>query len=172
MPAVQIAVCGPRECTEAEAENARIAGALLAEAGVTVLCGGGDGVMAAVAAGASAAGGLVIGIRPDDDPATACAGLSAVIRTNMGEARNAILVSSADAVIVIGGSWGTLSEFALAHRRGTVPVITLGGWQVSDSTGAPVPDPSIIAHTPAQAVQHALSRIAATESQAHQDNSR
>ncbi|MFF3566458.1 TIGR00725 family protein [Nocardia jiangxiensis] len=171
MSPIQVAVCGPRECSEAEAEHARVVGALLAEAGVTVLCGGGAGVMAAVAAGASAAGGLVIGIRPDDDPATACAGLSAVIRTNMGEARNAVLVSSADAVIVIGGSWGTLSEFALAHRRGTVPVITLGGWQVLDSTGAPVPNPSITAHTPAEAVGYALSQITA-ESEAPQGDSR
>lgn len=156
-PAIQVAVCGPRQCSDAEADSARTVGRLLAEAGVTVLCGGGEGVMAAVAAGASAAGGLVIGIRPDDDPSTACAGLSAVIRTNMGEARNAILISSADAVIVIGGSWGTLSEFALAHRRGTVPVITLGGWQVVDSAGTPVPNPTITASTPARAVEHALA---------------
>ncbi|WP_067892808.1 TIGR00725 family protein [Nocardia vaccinii] len=158
MPAAQIAVCGPRQCTDAEAENALVVGRLLAEAGAIVLCGGGDGVMAAVAAGASEAGGLVIGIRPDDDLATACPGLSAVIRTNMGEARNAILVASADAVIVIGGSWGTLSEFALAHHRGT-PVVTLGGWQVLDSGGTAVPDSSFRAHSPAQAVEYVLSGI-------------
>lgn len=156
MPAVQVAVCGPRQCTEADAENALAVGRFLAEAGAIVLCGGGAGVMAAVAAGASEAGGLVIGIRPDDDPATVCAGLSAVIRTNMGEARNAVLVASADAVIVIGGSWGTLSEFALAHHRGT-PVVTLGGWQLLDSSGTPVPDPSLRARSAAQAVEYVLS---------------
>lgn len=158
MPAIQVAVCGPRQCTAAEAENALVVGGLLAEAGATVLCGGGTGVMAAVAAGAGEAGGLVIGIRPDDDPGAVCAGVSAVIRTNMGEARNAVIVSSADAVIVIGGSWGTLSEFALAHRRGA-RVVTLGGWQLLDSTGNPVPDPSFRAHSPAQAVEYALSGI-------------
>jgi len=68
-----------------------------------------------------------------------------VIATNLGEARNAVLVSSADAVIVVGGSWGTLSELALAMRRardrpaGSLPVVSLGGWHVLDANGAPVP---------------------------------
>ncbi|WP_024801861.1 LOG family protein [Nocardia sp. BMG51109] len=147
VPPPQIAVCGPRDCTDADAGRAAEAGRLLAEAGATVLCGGGTGVMAAVAEGASRAGGLVIGIRPDTDRSTACAGLSAVLYTGMGEARNAILVSSADAVIVIGGSWGTLSELALARRRG-IPVVSLGGWQILDEDGNPlaatiaVPDPA------------------------------
>lgn len=63
---IQIAVCGPRDCTEAEAAAARRVGELLAEQQVVVICGGGTGVMAAVAAGARARGGLVIGIRPND----------------------------------------------------------------------------------------------------------
>ncbi|PXX53951.1 hypothetical protein DFR70_12672 [Nocardia tenerifensis] len=152
MPATQVAVCGPRNCTETDATNAREVGRLLAEAGITVLCGGGTGVMAAVAEGASAAGGLVIGIRPDSDRERVCHGLSAVLYTNMGEARNAIIIWSADAVIVIGGSWGTLSELALANRRGGVPVISLGGWQIQDAAGNPVtaaieaPDPKSAVH--------------------------
>lgn len=139
VPAIQVAVCGPRNCTDTDATNAEEVGRLLAEAGATVLCGGGAGVMAAVAEGASAAGGLVIGVRPDADRDQTCDGLSAVLYTNMGEARNAILVWSADAVIIIGGSWGTLSELALANRRGGVPVISLGGWTIHDATGASLP---------------------------------
>ncbi|WP_245551306.1 SLOG cluster 4 domain-containing protein [Nocardia paucivorans] len=139
MPAIQVAVCGPRDCTDADATNAEEVGRLLAEAGATVLCGGGSGVMAAVAKGASAAGGLVIGVRPDTDRGRVCDGLSAVLYTDMGEARNAILVWSADAVIIVGGSWGTLSELALANRRGGVPVVSLGGWSIHDATGAPLP---------------------------------
>lgn len=57
----------------------------------------------------------------------------------MGEARNAAIVWSADAVIVIGGSWGTLSEVALAKRRGGIRVVSLGGWQVIDASGDSVP---------------------------------
>ncbi|WP_324189728.1 SLOG cluster 4 domain-containing protein [Nocardia cyriacigeorgica] len=158
MPAIQVAVCGPRECGEADAANARAVGRLLAEAGATVLCGGGGGVMAAVAEGASEAGGLVIGVRPDTDRDSVCAGLSAVLYTNMGEARNAILVWSADAVIVIGGSWGTLSELALANRRGGVRVVMLGGWQILDADGELV-DAGIAATSPESAVAAALGRM-------------
>ncbi|MQY30076.1 hypothetical protein NRB56_56740 [Nocardia sp. RB56] len=158
-PAPQIAVCGPRDCTEPEAAAAREAGRLLARAGAVTLCGGGSGVTAAVAEGASGAGGFVVGIRPDTDRAAVCAGLSAVVYTNMGEARNAILVASADAVIVIGGSWGTLSELALARHR-DLPVITLGGWSIVDADGAPVAT-AHAARTAAEAVEFALAASAA-----------
>ncbi|MBB5914266.1 hypothetical protein BJY24_003133 [Nocardia transvalensis] len=154
MPPIQVAVCGPRECTAAAAAHATEVGRLLAEAGATVLCGGGAGVMAAVAEGASRAGGLVIGVRPDTDRSTACAGLSAVLYTGMGEARNAILVSSADAVIVVGGSWGTLSELALAHRRGGIPVVSLHGWRILDTDGSSIE--LTTAADPAEAVALAL----------------
>ncbi|MFD0360153.1 LOG family protein [Nocardia sp. GCM10030253] len=155
---IQVAVCGPRHCTDTDAANAREIGRLLAEAGVTVLCGGGTGVMAAVAEGATGAGGLVIGVRPDADRSLVCDGLSAVLYTNMGEARNAILVWSADAVIVVGGSWGTLSELALAHRRGGIPVVTLGGWQLLDATGKPI-DAALVADDPHHAVELALPTV-------------
>jgi uncharacterized protein (TIGR00725 family) len=152
---VQVAVCGPRSCTEDEKQSAHEIGRLLAQAGATVLNGGGSGVMAAVSAGARSADGLVIGIRPggreDANP-----DLSAVVATHMGEARNAILVSSADAVIVVGGSWGTLSELALARRRG-LPVVSLGGWRVLDADGNPLPDGPVAAGTPHEAVELALS---------------
>ncbi|GEM35717.1 hypothetical protein NN4_02360 [Nocardia ninae NBRC 108245] len=128
---------------------------MLAEAGVTVLCGGGGGVMAAVAEGASGEGGLVIGVRPDTEREAVCAGLSAVLFTGMGEARNAILVASADAVIIVGGSWGTLSELALARHRGGIPVVSLGGWQLLDGDGNPL-DASISVNDPADAVARVL----------------
>ncbi|HSV65930.1 MAG TPA: LOG family protein [Mycobacteriales bacterium] len=134
----QVAICGPRDCTEEDAANAYRIGELLAEQGAVVICGGGRGVMAAVAAGVRAKDGMVIGVRPNDSREGASPDLSAVIVTNMGEARNAIIIWSADAVIVVGGSWGTLSELALARRRGGVPVISLGGWQVLDRDGKPV----------------------------------
>jgi uncharacterized protein (TIGR00725 family) len=139
----QVAVCGPAECTDAESAAARRIGRLLAERGAVVLCGGGTGVMAAVAAGARSAGGVVVGIRPDgpdgEGAASAASGdLTAVVLTGMGQARNAVIVQSADAVIVVGGSWGTLSEVALAKRRGGVRVVSLGGWRVVDAGGVEV----------------------------------
>ncbi|KWX03861.1 dethiobiotin synthetase [Carbonactinospora thermoautotrophica] len=136
---IQVAVCGPRECTEEDRKNAEEVGRLLARRGAVVICGGYTGVMAAVAAGARAAGGTVVGIlsRPDRDGCSP--DLTIVLPTGLGEARNALIVQAADAVIAIGGSWGTLSEIALAMRRGEVPVITLGGWQLLDRHGRPVP---------------------------------
>jgi uncharacterized protein (TIGR00725 family) len=153
---VQVAVCGPRTCTEQDKEHAHEVGRLLARAGATVLNGGGNGVMAAVSAGARSAGGLVVGVRPGATKDGANPDLSVVLATNIGEARNAILVWSADAVIVVGGSWGTLSELALARRRGA-PVISLGGWQILDADGNPLPDAPPTAATPQEAVAFALS---------------
>jgi uncharacterized protein (TIGR00725 family) len=159
----QVAVCGPAACSEDEARHAFAVGRLLAERGAIVLCGGGAGVMAAAAAGARSADGLVVGIRPGTDPGEAAPDLSVVVATDLGEARNAVIVASADAVIAVGGSWGTLSEVALAMRRardlpdGGLPVVGLGGWRVLDADGVPVPG-VLTAHTPAEAVALALGR--------------
>ena len=155
--AYQVAVCGPRNCSDAEAAHAFRVGELLADAGAVVLCGGGGGVMAAVAAGVRAGNGLVVGIRPGGSRDGASPDLSVAVLTNMGQARNAVIVSSADAVIAIGGSWGTLSEVALAMRRGALPVISLGGWQVIDAAGKPVPGMTAV-DTPEEAVRAALAR--------------
>lgn len=86
-------------------------------------------------------GGLVVGVLSGSERAEAHPDLTVAIATGLGQARNAVLVGSADAVIVIGGSWGTLSEIAHAMRRGTVPVIGLGGWRLSDAAGRPVHGP-------------------------------
>ncbi|GAA3441841.1 TIGR00725 family protein [Planomonospora venezuelensis] len=136
--AIQVAVCGPRDCTSEDESNAREVGRLLAERGAVVICGGYTGVMAAVAAGARSAGGTVVGILSRADRENANPDLSIVIPTGVGEARNNIIVNSGDAVIVIGGSWGTLSELALAMRRGRTPVVQLGGWRLLDEEGHPL----------------------------------
>jgi uncharacterized protein (TIGR00725 family) len=155
MVAFQVAVCGPRFCTPDDEENAKRVGELLAEAGAVVICGGGVGVMAAVTVGARSRGGVVIGIRPNGSREGATPDLTATIVTNLGEARNAVIVWSADAVISIGGSWGTLSEVALAMRRGETPVVALGGWKVVTMDGSPVPGIQYAAN-PDDAVSRAL----------------
>jgi uncharacterized protein (TIGR00725 family) len=106
-------------------ETATTAGRLLAERGWLVLTGGLGGVMAAAAAGVDAAGGTAVAILPGVDRADASPGHAVALPTGMGEMRNALLVRAADAVLAIGGSWGTLSEVALAARTG-VPVVTIG----------------------------------------------
>ncbi|MGH3771350.1 MAG: TIGR00725 family protein [Pseudonocardiaceae bacterium] len=160
----QVAVCGPgRDYTEEDRANAYRVGQLLAERGAVVLCGGGIGVMAAVASGVRSRDGVVVGIRPNDTREGASLDLSVTLVTNMGQARNAIIVWSADAVIVVGGSWGTLSEVALAKRRGGVPVISLGGWRLLDKDGRSVPG---IEHVemPEEAVEEACVNQSGTRS--------
>jgi uncharacterized protein (TIGR00725 family) len=106
-------------------------GRLLAERGVVVLCGGGTGVMGAVADGAASAGGTSIGLLPGSDRSEAHPSLSFALPTGLGELRNGLLVRAADAVVAVGGSWGTLSEIALAMRT-DVPVVSLLGWDLPD----------------------------------------
>jgi uncharacterized protein (TIGR00725 family) len=91
--------------------------------------------MAAAVDGAAAAGGVSVALQPGSDRRPS--GATVVLPTGLGEMRNALLVRCADAVIAVGGSWGTLSEIALARRTGT-PVVVLGGWLVEDRDGAPV----------------------------------
>lgn len=110
-------MCGPRHCAEAGQINPYRVGQLLAQHGVTVLCGDGMGIMAAVAASVRSNNGMVIGIRLNDSREGASSDLSVMIVTHMSEARTALIAWSADAVIAIGGSWVTLSEIALANRR-------------------------------------------------------
>jgi uncharacterized protein (TIGR00725 family) len=133
-----VAVVGPGEdAGPDECAVAREVGRLLAERGAVVLTGGLGGVMAAAVEGASAAGGLTVGLLPGADRAAGNAS-SVLIPTGLGELRNGLLVRSADAVIAVGGSWGTLSEIALARRAG-VPVVCVGGWTVLDASGVRVP---------------------------------
>jgi uncharacterized protein (TIGR00725 family) len=126
----QIAVIGGGGDDAREAELAEEVGRLLAEAGAVVVCGGLGGVMEAVARGAAQAGGDVIGIVPSDDPGDANPHCTHVVATATGVARNIAVVSSADAVIAIGGKWGTLTEIAHARRIGR-PVIALDSWSVT-----------------------------------------
>jgi uncharacterized protein (TIGR00725 family) len=130
-----VAVVGPSETATAEqCEVAQEVGRLLASRGCVVVNGGLGGVMAAAAAGVAEAGGVSIGLLPGIDRSGAAPDLTVAIPTGLGEMRNALIVRSADAVIAVGGSWGTLSEVALAGRTGKA-VVVVGGWHVSDEAG-------------------------------------
>jgi uncharacterized protein (TIGR00725 family) len=101
----------------------------LARSGATVVCGGLGGVMAAACRGAAAAGGVTVGILPGSDRGSANEWVSVAIPTGLGEMRNALVVRCADAVIAVGGAYGTLSEIALALKTG-VPVVGIGTWPI------------------------------------------
>jgi uncharacterized protein (TIGR00725 family) len=128
----QVAVIGPAKC-ERESEAAQLGeevGRLLAEAGVTLVCGGMGGVMEAACRGASEAGGEAIGIVPGHETGEANRFCTHVVATGIGHARNLAVVSSGGVVIAIGGEWGTLSEIGFA-RVIERPVIALRSWELS-----------------------------------------
>jgi uncharacterized protein (TIGR00725 family) len=125
-----IAVIGNSSCSPEETKLAESVGELLAQQGVTVICGGLGGVMEAVCRGAKSKGGLTVGILPGQDSSTANPWVDIPVVTSLGEARNVAVVKSAQAVIAIGGSYGTLSEIAYALKSET-PVIGLNTWSLS-----------------------------------------
>lgn len=138
MPPAYVAIVGASVASESEMATAETVGGLLARAGAVVVCGGGGGVMAAGSRGAAEAGGTVVGILPGLDRREANAWVTVAIATGLGELRNGVIVRCADAVIAIGGAYGTLSEVALALQAG-VPVLGLGTWEIDgiERVGSP-----------------------------------
>ncbi len=137
-----IAVIGsgtPDARRDAQAERV---GHLLAEAGATVVCGGLDGVMAAVCRGARGAGGRTVGILPGADRSAANPWIDLAVPTGMGEARNVLVVRAGRAVVAIGGGFGTLSELAFA-RKLDVPVVALDSWPLDGNTRAGTADEAV-----------------------------
>jgi uncharacterized protein (TIGR00725 family) len=129
-PRAWIAVVGPGDAAKHELEWAEDAGAAIAEDGAGLVCGGLGGVMEAACRGARSRGGLTVGLLPGLDRTEANGWVVVAIPTGLGEARNALVVRAADAVVAIGGGWGTLSEIALALKSG-VPVVGLATWEPS-----------------------------------------
>ena len=122
-----ISVVGAAECSEEEAQTAEQVGRLLAEKGFGVVCGGLGGVMRATCKGCKRAGGQTVGILPGDNPAQANEWVDAAIPTGMGEARNALVAKAGEAMIAVGGEYGTLSEIAFALKQGKT-VAAIGKW--------------------------------------------
>lgn len=108
-----IAVIGPRAASEEQRGTAHELGRRLAILGLTVICGGREGVMESVCQGVAQEGGLCVGILPDDDWNNANEYVGIPIATGIGVARNAIIARSSAFAIAIGGGLGTLSEVAL-----------------------------------------------------------
>ena len=141
-----VAVIGGSEPTPQEARLAEEVGRELARQDVILVCGGLSGVMEAACRGASSAGGMTIGILPGDSPGDANPYVQVPIVSGVGYARNMAVVQSAQAVIAVGGSYGTLSEIAYALQGG-IPVVGLNTWSISrhgqtDSAIVPASDPA------------------------------
>ncbi|MEJ2503072.1 MAG: TIGR00725 family protein [Gemmatimonadota bacterium] len=121
---VRIAVAGAGICGPELIAVAEEVGRHVAEAGAILICGGLGGVMEGAARGAAAAGGLTVGILPGRDARDANPHIRVPLPTGLGETRNALVARTGDALIAIGGEWGTLSEVAMARKCG-VPVVLL-----------------------------------------------
>ncbi len=145
-----ISVVGAGEADETLYEQAREVGRLIARRGGIVVCGGLSGVMEAAARGASEAGGIAIGILPDEDRRRANRYLSYSVAAGIGQARNLAVVCSGDVVIAVGGEYGTLSEIGFAKKVGRT-VVALSSWEVGDHV--------IIASSPGEAVSAAFEAI-------------
>jgi uncharacterized protein (TIGR00725 family) len=141
LPELYIGVCGPGMATArpADLRAAEEVGRLVAEAGGIVVCGGLGGVMEAACRGARSAGGVAVGLLPTDERRTANPFVSVAIPTGLGELRNGLVVRAADAVVAIGGEWGTLSEIALAIKAGT-PVVGVDTWDLGRGEIEVAPD--------------------------------
>lgn len=144
---MQVAVVGSGAEHEHAAEEI---GRLLAERGCVVVTGGLGEVMAAAHRGAKAAGGTTIAVLPGERREDANPWADHVVATGIGHARNLAVAASGDAVIAVGGSWGTLAEIAFARRLGRTVVILEGGLAVDGVERA---------GSPAEAVARALAGL-------------
>jgi uncharacterized protein (TIGR00725 family) len=138
---MQIAVIGHAQATPGECEAAYTAGRLIAGNGAVLICGGLGGVMAAACRGAKEAGGTTVGILPGTEGGNPC--IDITIRTGLGHARNVLVVLSADAVIAVGGKYGTLSEIAIALKTGR-PVYGLGTWDIEGVIPCSSPEDAVM----------------------------
>ena len=155
---IVVAVIGAASATASEEALAEEVGRRLAEAGAVVVCGGRGGVMEAVCRGAQRAGGLTVGILPGSDSDEGNRHLSLALPTGLGHARNAVVVLASEAVIAIGGGYGTLSEIGLALKSGR-PLVGLSTWKASRE-GIDVSEIEVV-EKPEEAVRRSLE--AATE---------
>ena len=152
---VQIAVIGASEVAASAAAAAEGLGSALAKRGAVVVCGGLTGVMAAACRGAKSAGGTTVGILPGSDRSAANPWVDVVIPTGLGEARNALVVGAAGAVIALDGGYGTLSEIAFALRAGR-PVIGMGTWSLVRPDGG-IDDGIVLLDDPEAAAEVAVA---------------
>lgn len=124
-----IGVIGANECTQEIYSIAEKVGSLIAEKSAVLVCGGRMGVMEAASKGAKKSNGKTIGILPGLNRNEANDYIDYPIATGIGQARNLIVVLNSDAIIAVGGEFGTLSEIALALKHG-IPVVALNSWSL------------------------------------------
>jgi len=133
-----IAVIGASQPTPEQERAAEEVGRGLGGAGAVVISGGGPGVMAAASRGAREAGAVVVGILPGNDRHAANEYVTLALPTGLGDLRNGLIVRAADAIVAVGGAYGTLSEIALALAAG-VGVVGYDTWAIDGVEAADTP---------------------------------
>lgn len=148
---MQIAVIGAGNASPEEAEAAETVGYLLAQNGAIVVCGGLGGVMEAACRGAKEGGGTTVGIISGTNGENAY--VDVVVRSDLGHARNTLVVSSADAVVAVGGEYGTLSEiaFALKMKKSVFGVKT---WDIDGVFPCSTPEEAVLTAVRAARLSH------------------
>ncbi len=152
-----IGVMGAAVCDGATAALARAVGRGIAARGAVLLTGGRTGVMEEASRGAREAGGITVGVLPgaraEESPPNPY--VDVPLFTGLGEARNWVNVCASDALIAVGGGFGTLSEIALALKA-QKPVVLLGSWRFEmDGVSTAVPR----ARDAAEAVELAFAAL-------------
>ncbi|HEX6712961.1 MAG TPA: TIGR00725 family protein [Thermoleophilaceae bacterium] len=146
-----VAVIGASAPRQEDLEHAHAAGRRLAELGAIVVTGGRGGVMEAACRGARDAGGHTIGILPGFDRSDANPFVEFSLPTGLGELRNGLVARAAEAVVAVGGAWGTLAEIAFARGAGK-PVFGVGTWELGD-------DGVVTVESGAEAAERAVAAI-------------
>ena len=149
--AIYVAVIGASQASPEQVEHAHAAGRRLAELGAVVVTGGRGGVMEAASRGAKEGGGRTVGILPGLDRSEANAYLDVSLPTGIGEMRNGLVARAAEAVVAVGGAWGTLAEIAFARAAGT-PVFGVGTWELGE-------DGVVAVESGAEAAERAVGAI-------------
>jgi uncharacterized protein (TIGR00725 family) len=148
---IYVAVIGAGDASPEQLEQAHAAGRRLAELGAIVVTGGRGGVMEAACRGAKAGGGQTVGILPGLDRSDANEFVDIALPTGLGELRNGLVARAAEAVVAVGGAWGTLAEIAFARAAGK-PVFGVGSWDVG-TNGVVAVDSGV------EAAEHAVGSI-------------
>jgi uncharacterized protein (TIGR00725 family) len=148
---VYVGVIGGRRCNGEIAELAFQVGRGVAERGWILVCGGMGGVMEHACRGARSAGGVTLGILPGSSRSSGNPYLSCSVVTGIGEARNVLVVKSSQAIIAVDGSYGTLSEIALANAAG-IPVVGLRSWRLDSGRNRGRGLFTAVVHSPSEAI--------------------
>jgi uncharacterized protein (TIGR00725 family) len=154
--AVYLGVVGSGDADPVTDKSAEHIGREIAQAGAVLVCGGLGGVMEAASRGAFEAGGLTIGLLPGIDRTAANRWIGVAIPTGLGELRNGLIVHACDALIAVGGEYGTLSEVAFALKLGK-PVVGVTTWSLTRPDG--LLEAGLVPASPREAVARALELV-------------